>query len=214
MGNSLNYLQAMKAEHIPESNSNLWYILKRQFDQPIESDRRGKLVTLPAGVYTFLYRLTDATMMHLPPGEVVMEDTPFELATHLGFIMGAYGRVLVTGLGLGCVVRGLLLNPRVESVTVIENSKDVLKMVAPYMGSTKVKIIEADALEWTAKNTSRFDCAWHDLWTDRAAGEPHLDFWHVDLLRKCRRFTDHQGAWALDRITKRKLKELRFPWMG
>jgi hypothetical protein len=36
-----------------------------------------------------------------------MNDFPQELKKHLDFVLRARGRVLVTGLGLGCVVRGL-----------------------------------------------------------------------------------------------------------
>src|SRR6185369_8969082 len=115
-----------------------------------ETSRNWKPVTLPAARYTYLRFLTDKTLYSEHPGAVVMEDTPFELRTHLGFVMRAHGRVLITGLGLGCVIRGLLENPKVEHVTCIENSKDVLKLVAPYMPTERLEIVEADALEWTA----------------------------------------------------------------
>src|SRR6185295_15069938 len=110
---------SMKADCVPAGWSDLWYIIKSSFTEATPSVRNKKPVLLPPGIYTFLYRLTDATLHHDPPGEVVMEDTPFELQTHLGFVMHARGRVLVTGLGLGCVIRGLLANPSVEHITCI-----------------------------------------------------------------------------------------------
>src|SRR5689334_19270852 len=127
--NKSDLLAAMKADCVPAGWSGLWYILKAGFTQPTSSQRHGKPVVLPPGQYTFLYRVTDATLYDDPPGEVVMEDTPFELQTHLGFVMRAHGRVLVTGLGLGCVVRGLLANKNVKDVVCIENSKNVLELV-------------------------------------------------------------------------------------
>jgi len=212
--NKNDYLAAMKADAIPMGWSDLWYIVKSNFTDPTPSIRHKKPVVVPPGTYTFLYRLTDATLYCDPPGEVVMEDTPFELQTHLGFIMQARGRVLVTGLGLGCVVRGLLANPDVQHVTCIEDSEDVLKLVGPHMPKERLTILEADALEWTAKNTEPFDCAWHDLWTDRGNGEPHLDHWHARLLMNCWKTVQRQGAWAFDRQIKKRMIQRGFPWIG
>lgn len=207
-------LSAMRAECIPAGCSGVWCVNKLGFDSPVLTERHGKPVILPAGTYTFLQRLTEGTLMHIPPGETVMEDTPFELRTHLGFALQARGRVLVTGLGLGCVVRGLLANPAVEHVTVIENSPDVLRLVTPYMPAERLKIIEADALEWAARNTDSFTCAWHDLWTNREAGEPHLDLWHARLMLYCKNKIPQQGAWAFNRQMKRHLALKGFRWMG
>lgn len=132
-----------------------------------------------------------------------MEDTPFELKKHLSFMLQAHGRVLVTGLGLGCVVRGLLANPNVDHVTCIERSSDVLKLVEPYMPQDRLTIIQADALEWTKTNKERFDFAWHDIWTDRDQGEPHLDLWHTHLIFNCLDKVGRQGAWNYNRTARR-----------
>lgn len=209
-----NILEAMKATDIPAGESGLWSIGKTTTPEPIISVRHNTMVELPAGTYTFLRRLTTATMHLEPPGEVVMEDTPFELRTHLEFALRARGRVLVTGLGLGCVVRGLLANPDVDQVVCIENSKNVLQLVGPYMPTDRLTIIQAEALEWTAKNTEHFDSAWHDLWTNREAGEPHLDVWHMRLINNCRRTITRQGAWAFSRPFRRLLKDRGLQWVG
>lgn len=207
-------LSAMKADAIPEGASGLWYVKKGVVEAPAIVVHRHTIVRLPAGTYTMLYRLTDSTIHHPIPGEVVMEDTPFELRSHLGFAMRAYGKVLVSGLGLGCVVRGLLANPGVEHVTVIENSRDVLKLVQPFMPAERVTIIKADALKWTEENKEPFDCAWHDVWTNRDEGEPHLDVWHSKLFQNCKGKVKAQGAWAFDRGCKRLMKDHGFPWLG
>lgn len=204
----------MKADSIPAGWANLWYVSKTELKNPTKGLRGKSVVQVLPGTYTHLYRVTDSTMYCDPPGEVVMEDTLFELNTHLGFVMRARGQVLVTGLGLGCVVRGLLANENVEQVTCIENSPDVLKLVAPYIPKERLEIVEADALEWTAKNATKFDCAWHDLWTDRDEGEPHLDIWHTTLLTNLRNTVKSQGAWAYDRRAKEVLRRRGFPWIG
>jgi hypothetical protein len=200
-------LRAAKAEAIPEGWSGRWFVQKGEARVGIPIEKDGREVIIPPGLYTHLFCVTDSTLHQNPPGEVVMEDTPIELRTHLSFMMRARGRVLITGLGLGCVVRGLLANPAVDHITCIERSKDVLKLVGPYMPQTeRLAIIEADAFEWVAKNKSLFDFAWHDLWTDRDAGEPHLDFWHTQLLFNCRETCKHQGAWKYSRKTRALLK--------
>lgn len=206
------YLLDMRAISIPEAWSGLWYVKKYVYENTRYGNRAGKLVALHPGTYTYLFTLTDSTIQNM--GELVMEDTPFELRTHLGFVMHAYGNVLVTGLGLGCVVRGLLTNPRVEHVTCIENSPDVINLVAPYMPIEGLTIVEADALKWTAKNKQKFDCAWHDLWTNRDKGEPHLDVWHTRLMVNCQQTVKHQGAWALRKEAKSLLIRRGFPWIG
>lgn len=124
-------LAAARADAIPAGDSGLWMVRKDIARKPILAKRNDKLVQIPAGTYTSLVRWTESTL-HLH-GEVVMHDVPAELNTHLDFMLRANGRVLVTGLGLGCVVRGCLANPAVRHVTCIENSVDVLKLVAPYM---------------------------------------------------------------------------------
>ena len=207
------YLSAMKAEAVPEGSSGLWLVHKVNLPKGKLTLHEGEWIDTPPGEYTWLRRLTDATI-HLM-GEIVMEDTPHELKTHLGFVMRAYGRVLVTGLGLGCVVRGLLENPRIEHITCIEDSPDVLKLVLPYMPLTdRLTIIEAEALKWTAQNKVAFDCAWNDLWTNRDDGEPHLDIWHTQLFTDCRGMVKHQGAWGFHRAAKRLLIKHGFQWMG
>jgi hypothetical protein len=200
-------LAKSKASNIPKNKSGLWFIYKKHYNKPQTVDYRGQERTLPSGGITYLMRTTKATVHLNPPGEVVMEDTIFELETHLGFILNASGNVLITGLGLGCVIRGLLTNPNVKHITCIEKSSDVLKLVQPYMPEDRLKIIHADALEWTKENKFKFDYAWHDLWTDMCAGEPHLDVWHTKLIRNCVKKVKNQGAWRYNRSLKRLMSE-------
>jgi len=213
--NAKDYLAAMSAKAIPAGYSGLWHISKYRIKKDHTTYRNWKMITLPAGTYTYLRCITDATLYNNPPGDLVMEDTPFELSTHLGFAMKAYGHVLVTGLGLGCVVRGLLLNPKVEHITVIENSPDVLKLVQPYMPQTdRLRIIEADALEWTVQNTQPFTCAWHDLWVNHDEDPSHLDLWHARMIHTLSKRVKFQGAWAFKREMKELLIRKGFRWMG
>lgn len=203
----------MRADTIPEDERGRWRIEKRTFLKDTTAFRIKENVVLPAGTYTYLFCITGDRIWY--PGELVMEDSPFELSTHLEFVMRAHGRVLITGLGLGCVARGLLANPQVDHITCIENSRDVLRMVQPHMPKDdRLEIIKADALQWTAKNRARFDVAWHDLWTNRSNGEPHLDRWHTEIMINLRGKVCQQGAWAYSRTLKNSLKRHGFPWIG
>lgn len=199
-------LGAMRADAIPAGEAGLWYVWKSTigaWESLRILNRYGQRI--PVGRYTSLGCWTEATL-HDHQGECVMNDTEPELRKHLNFVLRAHGRVLVSGLGLGCVIRGLLLNPRVESILLLERDRDVLKLVRPHMPQDpRLEILETDALEWAGKTCERFDCAWHDLWTERSGGEPHLQVVHTQLLCLLRRHCGFQGAWAYPREYARAL---------
>lgn len=163
--------------------------------------------------YTMLYRFTEATI-HLPFGEIVMEDSKRELRKHLPIWMTARGRVLVTGLGLGCVVRGLLANPDVERIDVVEIDRHIIRAIGPeFEGDDRVSLHHADALKVAWSPDTRFDYAWHDIWSDTSAGEPALQFLHGKLLVKYCQLARVQGAWAFPRDLFR-LYATRLPMIG
>lgn len=142
-------------------------------------------------------------------GETVMADNPIELRKHLAFALAARGRVLVTGLGLGCVLRMLQCNPRVTHITVVEVCEHVIRLVWPHTSHDRVELVQADARKYVAETAERFDCAWHDLWTDTDAGEPHLQLLHNRLLLQLRDRVPLQGAWEYPAKCRRHF--LRIP---
>lgn len=151
--------------------------------------------------YTALFRDTTATL-HQERGEVVMEDTPRELKRHLPILLAARGRVLVTGLGLGCVLRGLLANSRVDHIDVVEIDPAIVKLVGnEFENSSRVRIHLADALDWTPPAGTRYDFAWHDVWSEHE----HLDLVHARMLVRYEPWCDRQGAWQMTRTVKRRL---------
>lgn len=203
-------VEAALATDIPEGRAGLWYVRKLRLSAETDGYRNNghRKVTIPAGCWTFLERWTNATMDSAEPclGECVMHDTPDEIGTHLEFMLGARGRVLITGLGLGCVTRGCLANPAVKSVTVIERDRDVLKLVAPYMPQDKrLNIVRDDALRWARRSRSVFDCAWHDLWSDPDKREPHLQVTHQKLFCALIGRVRVQGAWQFPRMFRRAM---------
>lgn len=149
--------------------------------------------------YTVLGRMTLATM-HQPYGDIVMEDSPREIRRHLPLLLAARGRVLVSGLGLGCVVRGLLAKPEVEHITVMELDPHILAAVGPeFEGNPRVWLREGDALTLQWSPHAWWDFAWHDVWTE----EGSLDVLHAELLARYEKHCGRQGAWQFNRVAKR-----------
>lgn len=201
-------LAACRADAIMPGVAGLWTVKKFRLAKPIEKrSETGRTHPLPAGIYTQLWRTTQATALKETYGELVMQDTPEELNTHLEFMLKARGRVLITGLGLGCVARGCLANPKVESVTIIERDPHVMQLVSGAMPADRCTIIVADALEWAKQNTERFDCAWHDLWSDPDRDEQHLQISHLDLIT-LNSYTSFQGAWQFPRQYRKRTGNL------
>lgn len=203
-------LEAMRAEYIPEGESGLWSIKKTRLAlSTIEMCGDGKPyvksfyntveAALPGSevfVHTILNVWTTATLHH-GQGETVMEDSEKELRKHLDFILRARGRVLVLGLGLGCVVRGLMKRREVRSIDVVERERDVIDLVSPCMPpGRRIHIHHADAERFIRERPlHRWDYAWHDLWSDEEKGEPNLQVTHGKLMAMLRDRVGWQGAW-------------------
>lgn len=147
--------------------------------------------------FTALFRQTSATM-HLPVGESVMEDSERELRRHLPILLAARGRVLVSGLGLGCVVRGLLANAAVTHIDVIELDHWILNRIGPtFAGDRRVTLHYGDALTFDWPPAQRWDYAWHDIWSPPEG--PHLQVLHARLVLRYRDRVALQGCWEFPR---------------
>ncbi len=112
------------------------------------------------------------------------------------------GRVLITGLGLGMVVEAILASPapaEVTSVTVIEQSPDVIELVAPHLldrFGERLAIVQADAFTWEPAGSARFETVWHDIWPDPDAA--CVDAEMAQLREHHASWSDWQGFWPLD----------------
>ncbi len=138
----------------------------------------------------------DGTVM-----EVVMEDSPRELRRHLPIWMSAHGRVLITGLGLGCVVRGLLSSPVVDHIDVVEIDADIIRIIGgEFKNNPRVTIHQGDAMKIQFPDKV-WHFGWHDLWTD---GDRHLQSLHAELIARFRKQVIYQqGAWNFPPIMKK-----------
>jgi hypothetical protein len=203
----------MAAARVPRSyepcSFGLWTIERRRIGESImfeDLEDRG----LPYGLvgwpdYTLLRKVTAATL-HQEFGEVVMEDSRRELRKHLPIWMRATGHVLVTGLGLGCVVRGLLAKSSIESVDVVEIDAHIMERFGPeFEDDPRVTLHHADALTWDF-NGQCWDFAWHDL---HSFDDTHLDLMHVESFRRFMPAVplERQGAWSFPRYAARILGE-------
>jgi spermidine synthase len=100
-----------------------------------------------------------------------MSDTEMERVTNLDFIRSAFGDVLIGGLGIGMLPAALLSGNfprRIESITVIEQSPDVIALVEPYLRDPRLHIVEGDVFTWNARRhpIRMFDSIYFDIWPD------------------------------------------------
>lgn len=200
-------LAAMRADGVPAGKSGLWTVSKATIDQKAHDLNRAWLAFKgepcpPVGSYTYLSRWTEATLGS-SHGELVMNDFPSELRKHLQFVLWAHGRVLVTGLGLGCVVRGLLAVGRVESIDLVERDEHVIRLCGRSVEDPRVRLHVADARTMEVNGT--WDYAWHDLWADPDKGEPHLQLIHTDVIKRLDGRVRRFGAWAMPRRFTRRI---------
>lgn len=148
---AFDYVRAARVPRtVPLGEFGLWTIERRLADgRPFSATEKAMstaLVGFPD--YTLLRHYVFGCEMGAP-AEIVMEDSVIELSKHLPIWMHARGDVLVTGLGLGCVVRGLLANPRVDRVFVVEKDPTIIELIGPeFWGDSRVTIYLDDAMRW------------------------------------------------------------------
>ncbi len=124
---------------------------------------------------------------------VVMSDTPAERREHYKAVRRATGSCLLNGLGIGMILKNILLKPDVTDVTVVEISQDLIDIVAPHYNDPRVTFICANALEYKPPKGKRYQMVWHDIW-DNICTDNLEDM--KKLHRKYGRITDWQGSWA------------------
>lgn len=143
--------------------------------------------------------------------DTVMEDSPRELKRHLPIFIHGKGHVLKTGLGLGCVVRGLLKKDDVTKISVIEIDEQIIEVIGEeFQNNPRVNIYHGDALEFDTEILGRIDYAWHDIWVPQNKG---LQTLHAQLIGKYKECSKIQGAWAFPREFKRMARS-RISFIG
>ena len=184
-------------KNIPDSKSGEWSV--ESFSVSKEESKgtalramlHGGRGLVPEGEYKRLKR----------GGYIVMSNTPDELRDFSYFVHKASGSVLINGLGLGCVVFALLEKENITDITVIEKSKDVINLIAPYINDNRVKIINDDAFTYKPEKNKRFNAVWHDIW-DGICADNLLEM--EKLHRKYEHRTDWQDSWCKSECLRHK----------
>jgi hypothetical protein len=191
--------------NIPDGKSGDWIVETHEVTE--EAAKYHKIAALmkgsgrysPAGTYKGLrYK-----------GQVIMSNTPDEIHDHYPLFRNASGRVLINGLGFGMCIEMII--DKVEHITVVEISEDVIKLVGPYYkDNPKVEIVHADAFEYKPEKGIRFNAVWHDIWPEICTDNlPEM----ARLHRKYGRKTDWQGSWMkpyLEREFRKEKREAKF----
>ena len=115
----------------------------------------------------------------LEDGNEWMTLTPVDLDTSDDAIERAHGKVVTFGLGLGYYTYMVSEKESVDSITVVEKSKDVIALFEEYIlpqftHPEKVRIVNADAFEYAECEMpkEKFDVAFVDTWRDASDGAP------------------------------------------
>mgnify|MGYP006277634129 CR=1 FL=1 len=179
----------MELVTLPEMSKGEWkveHFKVEKFD--MRAAFRGREVPL-GGEYTRLMR----------NGTLVMSDTPAEQKDHYEAVEMARGVCLLNGLGIGLVLKNILLRPEVTEVTVVEISQDLIDLVSPYYDDPRVSFICCDALEYQPPKGKRYNMVWHDIW-DYICSD---NLKEMRILReKYRNYTDWQASWCEDRCLR------------
>lgn len=182
--------------------AGLWEIRHADLSAfPIETQLMYYRNLCPYKSLTMLLRTTEATL-NQPMGECVMEDSPLELKRHMPIMLQGCGRILISGLGLGCVVRGLLAKPEVEHIDVVEVDPSIVRLAGDeFSGNSRVTLHVADIESWPIPEGAHWHYAWHDVWSENEA----LAVVHARLLMRFDDYVDRQGAWMMPRLAMQRM---------
>jgi hypothetical protein len=192
----IDYLKAARVPHWQQPRAFGPWELERIMHVPYP-DAAPCFGWVGSNTLTVLRHHTAATL-HLGEhsGAVVMEDSTRELSRHLPIWMVGRGRVLISGLGLGCVVRGLLLKDAVEHIDVVEIDPLIIREIGrEFTHDPRVTVHEGNALTYPWPKGERWDYAWHDVWLEEGDGVP-LHRLHHSLFHRYMHRVGEQGAWA------------------
>lgn len=113
----------------------------------------------------------------LENGRIWMTVTPLEIFTMRRAILGAHGRVLTFGLGLGYFAYMVSRKTEVTSVTIVDNNSSIIRLFNRYIlnqfeNKDKIAVIHGDAFKYAESclSEARYDYVFCDLWHDVGDG--------------------------------------------
>jgi hypothetical protein len=169
---------------IPEMELKEFVIDKFKLDKPcIRSLISGR--PIPTGVlFTRLLRKDNT---------IVMSDTPSEMKDHLSVVNNASGSVLINGLGIGMVLKNILLKTSVTDITVIEISQELIDAISPYYNDDRVTFVCSNAFDYIPPKGKKYNVVWHDIWDYICSDNiPEMNI----LRKKYSRKSKWQGFWC------------------
>jgi len=188
----------MEKSFIPEGQNGDWKVEKFTITEEeakfhniratFSFSERGRYIK--AGEYTRLKR----------KGTIVMSDTPAELSDFSWFVYKAKGKILLNGLGLGCVLQSLLNKKEITQIVVNEISKEVIELVGNHFSDKRLTINHANAFEYKPPKELHFDYVYHDIWDDLCGD--NLEGMKK-LHRRYGKWTDNQMSWGREYIENR-----------
>jgi hypothetical protein len=184
-----NFNERFKSK-IPEGQSGDWRIEKFTVTKEAAKDFNRSMAWTP-GMGGRQIMPGDHTRL-MRGNQLVMSDTAAEIRDHVDPYVSAEGHTLLTGLGLGVVAKMIASRGEVKSLTIIEKSHDVIKLVKPHLRISRMKIIEADIFTWKPHERfaelgiKQFDFAWFDIWDD----------FNEDFIAEKQKLYRRYGRWA------------------
>lgn len=158
---------------------------------PSGETKKFKVVS---GNYTVLYQYIGGKWMN------IMEDTELEANQAHNFLSAATGDVLLAGLGLGMVIKPLLDNESVASITIVEKFQEVIDLVWKHVPkSDKVKLIKDDIYSWIPQKS--YDVAWFDSYIYPQDGSDPLGEYLDDMTNKYRTYVGSAYFWPGGSVT-------------
>lgn len=131
-----------------------------------------------------------------------MMAAPSESVTNDPCAKKAHGKVLTFGLGIGYFIYQAILNEKVDEITVIEKSKEVInifKKIEKYFPKRiPINIIEGDAFDYFNQDyLSDYDYIYVDIYQNNKDGLPIID----KLLEQCLPPMDRCDFWIEASLT-------------
>jgi hypothetical protein len=179
----------LKKVDLPEMSRGPWKVERFKTDMiDFHSLLRGRGVPLGEEFTRLMFE-----------GGLVMSDTPAEMRDICDPVISAKGSCLISGLGMGLVLKNILLKEDVTDVTVVEISQELIDMVSPYYADPRVTFVCADAFDYEPPKGKRYQMVWHDIWDDISADNlPEMERLH----RKYGQRADWQGSWCKERCRR------------
>jgi hypothetical protein len=125
------------------------------------------------GYWGEVYPLRGAVVLKGPSArgaDAWMAMMPSEIESQEVGLSAATGHTLVFGLGMGWLAANAALRPEVERVSVVERDPEIIALAQvtgvfeqlPESARRKIRVIQANALEWMPSET--VDCMQADIW--------------------------------------------------